>query len=331
MSTIPPTFKALVISAREDSYQTVLTERSLDELPDHDVLIRVRYSSLNYKDALSSAGNKGVTRSYPHTPGIDAAGEVVECASGQFRPGDAVVVFGYDLGMNTSGGLAEYIRVPASWVLPLPAGLDARTAMSYGTAGITAALSVMKLQLLGVQPPAPVVVTGATGGVGTMSVLFLGNLGYEITAVSGKATASELLGRLGASHFVPRETFSEENPRPLLKPQYDGAIDCVGGTTLANLLKVIRHSGAVACSGLVQSPDLPTTVFPFILRGVSLLGIDSAELALEHKRRAWDWIAAHHDAQKLSHLVCEIALADAPAALADLLKGAGKGRYLVRI
>lgn len=324
-------FKALVTSEQDGVYQTVLGERALDDLPDNEVLIRVRYSSLNYKDALSSAGNKGVTRSYPHTPGIDAAGEVVESADPAFKPGDEVVVYGYDLGMNTSGGLAEYIRVPAAWVLPLPDGLDARTAMSYGTAGITAALSVMKLQLLGLQPPAHIVVTGATGGVGAMSVLFLGNLGYEITAVSGKAAAAELLGRLGASHFVPRETFSEVNPRPLLKPQYDGAIDCVGGATLANLLKVIRHSGAVACSGLVQSADLPATVFPFILRGVSLLGIDSVEVALEQKRRAWDWIAANHDPQKLAHLVHEIELAEAPAALARLLQGAGKGRYLVHI
>jgi putative YhdH/YhfP family quinone oxidoreductase len=272
-----------------------------------------------------------VTREYPHTPGIDAAGEVVESADPAFAPGDAVVVFGFDLGMNTSGGLAEYIRVPAGWVLPLPAGLDLRSAMSYGTGGITAALSVLKLQRAGVEPPAHVAVTGATGGVGTMSCLILGQLGYEITAVSGKESARALLASLGVSHFAPRESLSEENRRPLLKPLYDGGVDCVGGQTLANLLKVIRHSGAVACSGLVQSAELPTSVFPFILRGVSLLGVDSVEVDLAQKRRAWELLAAQHDAARLAPLVREIPLSEAPDALAELLRGAGQGRYVVRI
>ena len=324
-------FRALLISEHGGHYKTELGHKSLHELPEHEVLIRVRYSSINYKDALSSSGNKGVTREYPHTPGIDAAGEVVESSAADFKPGDPVVVFGYDLGMNTSGGLAEYIRVPAAWVLPLPAGLDARTAMCYGTAGITAAMSVMKLLLLGLEPPAHILVTGATGGVGTMSSLFLGGLGFEVSAVSGKDSAHELLGGLGVHHILPRQAFSEEEKRPLLKPRFDGAVDCVGGSTLANVLKVIRHSGAVACSGLVQSVDLPTTVFPFVLRGISLLGVDSVELGREQKQRAWEWVAAHHDADKLATLISEIGLSEAPEALAQLLKGAARGRYLVRI
>jgi alcohol dehydrogenase len=324
-------YRALLISENDGNFSTELTRRRLDELPEGEVLIRVRYSSINYKDALSSIGNKGVTRSFPHTPGIDAAGEVAESSVAQFKKGDPVVVFGYDLGMNTAGGLAEYIRVPATWVLPLPRGLDARTAMCYGTAGITAALSVMKLEKLGLKPPAEVLVTGATGGVGTMSVLFLGACGYQVSAVSGNKQAAALLESLGVTAILPRETFSEPEKKPLLKPQFDAAIDCVGGVTLANVLKVIRHSGAVACSGLVQSTDLPTSVFPFILRGVSLLGIDSVEVALEQKRAAWDWIAEHHRADKLAPLVQEISLEQAPQALQDLLAGKIQGRCLVKI
>jgi acrylyl-CoA reductase (NADPH) len=324
-------FRALIISEQQGNYRTELGRRQHSELRPNEVLIRVRYSSLNYKDALSSVGNKAVTRQYPHTPGIDAAGEVVESADDRFKVGDAVVVFGYDLGMNTAGGLAEYVRVPAAWVLPLPPGLDARSAMAYGTAGITAALSVMRLEHNGLMSPASVLVTGASGGVGSMSVLFLGHRGYRITAVTGKESVRERLSELGVSEFMPREAFSGEVKKPLLKPQFSAAIDCVGGMTLANVLKVIYHSGAVACSGLVQSPNLPTTVFPFILRGVSLLGVDSVELALERKREAWDWIAANHDPVNLAKLVREITLAEAPEVLAGMLGGSAMGRCVVNI
>lgn len=324
-------YRALLISENDGKYSTEVTRRQLAELPEGEVLIRVRYSSINYKDALSSVGNKGVTRSFPHTPGIDAAGEVASSSVPEFKEGDAVVVFGYDLGMNTAGGLAEYIRVPANWVLPLPKGLDARTAMCYGTAGITAALSVMKLEQMDLAPPAEVLVTGATGGVGTMSALFLSACGYQVSAVSGNKQAAALLETLGVTTILPRETFSEPEKKPLLKPQFDAAIDCVGGITLANVLKVIRHSGAVACSGLVQSTDLPTSVFPFILRGVSLLGIDSVEVALDKKRAAWAWIAEHHRSDKLAKLVREISLEEAPQALEDLLSGKVQGRCLVNI
>jgi alcohol dehydrogenase len=325
------TFRALQTSEQDGEFSTALTTRDIADLPAGDVLIRVRFSSINYKDALSSIGNKGVTRNFPHTPGIDAAGDVVESSAAQFTPGEQVVVFGYDLGMNTSGGLAEYIRVPANWVLPLPAGLDARSAMSYGTAGITAALSVLKLEQMGLTPPAEVLVTGATGGVGTMSALFLSGSGYQVSAVSGNKNAAALLEALGVSTILPREMFSAEERKPLLKPQFDAAVDCVGGVTLGNVLKVIRHSGAVACSGLVQSTDLPTSVFPFILRGVSLLGIDSVEVALAQKQKAWEWIAQHHQPEKLAHLVREISLDQAPQALKDLLAGGIQGRCVVNI
>ena len=324
-------FRALVISEREGGYHTELARKSIAQLPPHEVLIRVRYSSLNYKDALSSAGNKGVTRNYPHTPGIDAAGEVVQSSDPRFNEGDSVVVFGFDLGMNTSGGLAEYVRVPGDWVLPLPTGLDLRSAMAYGTAGVTAALSVMRLEHAGLNAPAEVLVTGSSGGVGSMSILFLGRRGYRVTAVTGKEGARERLSALGVSEYMPREAFAGEVKKPLLKPQFHAAVDCVGGTTLANVLKVIHHSGAVACSGLVQSPNLPTTVFPFILRGISLLGIDSVELPLARKREAWAWIAANHDAVALETLVREVSLADAPAVLGEILQGSSMGRCVVNI
>lgn len=324
-------YRALRISENDGEYTTELTSLSMADLPDNEVLIRVRYSSINYKDALSATGNKGVTREFPHTPGIDAAGEVVSSSVANFNEGDAVVVFGYDLGMNTSGGLAEYIRVPAKWVLPLPDGLDARAAMCYGTAGITAALSVMKLEHMGLTAPGDVLVTGATGGVGTMSAMFLSSRGYQVSAVSGNKSAADLLTSLGVTSILPRETFSQEQKRPMLKPEYDAAVDCIGGITLANVLKVIRHSGSVACSGLVQSTDLPTSVFPFILRGVNLLGIDSVEVALEKKQQAWQWILDNHQPEKIQHLVREISLAEAPQALQDLLAGGIQGRCLVNI
>ena len=324
-------YRALRISENDGKYTTELTRLSMADLPDNEVLIRVRYSSINYKDALSAIGNKGVTREFPHTPGIDAAGEVVSSSVADFSEGDAVVVFGYDLGMNTAGGLAEYIRVPAKWVLPLPAGLDARAAMCYGTAGITAALSVMKLEHMGLTAPGDVLVTGATGGVGTMSAMFLSARGYQVSAVSGNKSAADLLTVLGVTSILPRETFSEEQKRPMLKPEFDAAVDCIGGITLANVLKVIRHSGSVACSGLVQSTDLPTSVLPFILRGVNLLGIDSVEVALEKKQQAWQWILENHQPEKLAHLVREISLAEAPQALQDLLAGGIQGRCVVNI
>jgi acrylyl-CoA reductase (NADPH) len=324
-------YRALRISEHDGEYTTELTGLSMADLPENEVLIRVRYSSINYKDALSSIGNKGVTREFPHTPGIDAAGEVVSSSVADFNEGDAVVVFGYDLGMNTAGGLAEYIRVPAKWVLPLPAGLDARAAMCYGTAGITAALSVMKLEHMGLTAPGDVLVTGATGGVGTMSAMFLSARGYQVSAVSGNKSAADLLTVLGVTSILPRETFSEEQKRPMLKPEFDAAVDCIGGITLANVLKVIRHSGSVACSGLVQSTDLPTSVLPFILRGVNLLGIDSVEVALEKKQQAWQWILENHQPEKLAHLVREISLAEAPQALQDLLAGGIQGRCVVNI
>lgn len=325
------TYRALLTTESDGQFETRLANRSLDELPKGDVLIRVNYSSVNYKDGLSAAGNPGVSRNFPHTPGIDAAGDVVECASGAFEAGDPVLVIGFDLGMNTPGGLGEYIRVPESWVVPMPTGLDARTAMAYGTAGVTAAMSILKMQKLDIAPGAEILVTGASGGVGTLAVMLLANSGYQVTAVTGSESARDLLASLGAVSQLPRTSFSEPERKALLKPLFDGAVDCVGGHTLANVLKTIRHSGAVSCCGLVQSPDLPATVMPFILRGVSLLGIDSVESPLAEKRAAWEWLAENHDEAKLASLTTEISLEEAPQVLQDILKGSVTGRCVVRV
>lgn len=324
-------YRAILTEKVDDNFTTHLSQRSLSDLPDNEVLIRVAFSSVNYKDGLSAAGNPGVSRNFPHTPGIDAAGTIEECPSGAFETGDEVVVTGFDLGMNTAGGLGEYIRVPQSWVLPLPAGFDAKTAMAYGTAGMTAAMCIIKLVKAGLQPGAEVIVTGASGGVGSLAVALLASAGYTVTAVTGSESARDLLTDLGAATILPRDAFSEADRKPLNKPLFDGAVDCVGGDTLANVLKVIRHSGAVSCCGLVQSPALNTTVMPFILRGVSLLGVDSVESSLEAKREAWQWLSENHNQEKLGKITVEVPLEQAPEVLEAILTGQLTGRNVVRV
>lgn len=269
-------------------------ERDTAELPDGELLIRVRYSSLNYKDALSARGNRGVTRSFPHTPGIDAAGEIAESTSTSFREGDEVIVTGFDLGMNTSGGFGEYIRVPAVWALPLPSGLSARTSMVYGTAGLTAAIAVDRLASAGVTPRPkrqtdgrPVLVTGAKGGVGSFSVALLSQMGFEVEAVTGSPAAEEYLRRLGAADVVARAVLEAEDTKPLLHARWAAAVDTVGGPILSNLLRAIDYGGAVAACGNAASASFEGSVLPFILRGVSLLGIDSARHPMDRRALLW--------------------------------------------
>ena len=244
-------FRAMVVSKiNEKDFIRQITERSINELPEGEVLVRVRFSSLNYKDGLSCTGNPGVTRNYPHTPGIDASGEVAESSDSRFKVGDSVIVTSYDLGMNTSGGFGQYIRVPADWVVPLPDGLSVKEAMIYGTAGYTAALSVHALLKHGVTPDqGEVVVTGSTGGVGSVSVALLSNLGYNVVAATGKTEETEFLRRLGAEEIIHRDEVNDESRKPLLRERWVGAVDTVGGTTLATLLKAIKRGGAVAATG----------------------------------------------------------------------------------
>lgn len=326
-------FKALrVIETAEGKFERTITEQHLDELPAGDVLIRVHHSSLNYKDALSATGNKGITKHFPHTPGIDAAGVVELSRNENFAHGDEVLVTGYDLGMNTAGGYAQYIRVPAGWIVPKPQHLSLRECMIIGTAGFTAATALYKMELIG-QTPAhgPIVVTGASGGVGSLAVAILSGAGYEVIAVSGKQHAAEYLKHLGAARIEPREWVDDKSGKALLKPQWAGAIDTVGGNTLMTLLKGCKLEGAVVCTGLVGSAKLEGTVYPFILNGVSLLGVGSAEMPMETKRIIWQKLSGPWNCKdKLNAIVKEVSLEELNESYIDsILKGTIMGRILV--
>lgn len=278
-------FLALVVREQEGRFTRQVEDRTVADLPAGDVLIRVAYSSLNYKDALSASGNRGVTRRYPHTPGIDAVGQVVISADPAFQPDDWVITGGYDLGMNTAGGFGQYIRIPAHWLLPLPKGSDPFAAMVLGTAGFTAALSLYKLEAAGLRPGmGEVLVTGATGGVGTLAVALLAKAGYRVVAATGKTEQAELLQRLGAAAIIHRSVLEEGSDKALLKQQWAAVVDTVGGSILANAIKATVANGWVTACGNVASPDLNLTVYPFILRGVSLLGVDAANAAPEIRR-----------------------------------------------
>jgi putative YhdH/YhfP family quinone oxidoreductase len=326
-------FKALVVSENaEKQYVRTITQRNIEDLPAGELLIKVHYSTLNYKDALSSIGNKGVTRNYPHTPGIDASGVVVESTDANFSVGQEVLVTSYDLGMNTSGALAEYIRVPAKWVIALPAGLSLSEAMILGTAGLTAGLCIDALLKYGVSPEkGKIIVTGSTGGVGILSVAILAKLGFEVVAVTGKPEAAELLQRLGATEIISRESLNDTSGRPMLKSIYAGAVDTVGGNILATILKSLHYGGAVAACGLVASPDLPTSVFPFILRGNALLGIDSAECPMSKRLEIWQHLASDWKLDNLDLISHEIGLEEVIAKLDLMLEGKSFGKSLVKI
>lgn len=326
-------FRALVVRERDHGeFTRAMETRSIeDDLPGGDVLIKVHYSSLNYKDALSATGNKGVTRRYPHTPGIDAAGVVARSTSLQFARGDEVIVIGYDLGMNTPGGYGEYIRVPADWVVKRPAGLTLRESMIYGTAGFTAAMAVHKMMAAGLEPEqGEVLVTGATGGVGSMAVAILAKEGFEVVAATGKPDAADFLYDLGASTIAGREDVTDLS-RPLLKARWAGVVDTVGGDMLASALAACRYGGLVACTGLVASPKLHTTVYPLILRGVSIFGIDSSQWDIDLRRTLWTKLATAWKLPRLDELAREVPLDDLEPEFDRILHGLQRGRVLVRV
>ena len=327
------TFRALVVSKTDEkTFTREITERKISDLPEGEVLVRVRYSSLNYKDGLSCIGHPGVTKNFPHTPGIDASGEVTESSDSRFKEGDSVIVTGYDLGMNTSGGFGEYIRVPADWVVPLPEGMTFKEASIYGVAGFTAALSVDALQKYGVNPEqGEIVVTGSTGGVGSVSVALLSLLGYTVVASTGKKEESEFLLRLGASEIISREEVNDESKKPLLRERWAGAVDTVGGTTLAALLKAAKRGGAVAATGLVASSELSTTVFPFILRGVSLLGIDSGFTPTKLRLEIWNKLAGIWKIPQLEQLTIDCTLEELDPEIDKILAGGQRGRVVVNL
>ncbi|MDH0894819.1 MULTISPECIES: YhdH/YhfP family quinone oxidoreductase [Pseudomonas] len=325
-------FKALLVSEENGAFVPRVVERAVADLPAGEVLIRVQYSSLNYKDALSASGNRGVTKAYPHTPGIDAAGVVAESSVSEFAAGDEVIVTGYDLGMNTSGGFGQYIRVPAAWVIKRPAGLSLREAMLLGTAGLTAALCVDKLEQAGLTPAAgPVLVTGATGGVGSIAVALLARLGYNVAASTGKAGQGEFLRQLGAQQIVPREELQDGAEKVMLKERWAGAVDTVGGEILFNVVKSLRYGASAACCGLTAGMGFKGNVAPFILRGVNLLGVDSVELPLVVKASMWDKLSLQWKLGNLESLAEEVSLEQLPKAIEQILAGKLVGRVLVRL
>ena len=326
------TFQALWTSENtEGILTTTLQELPIETLVANEVRIRVQYSSLNYKDALSASGHRGITRDFPHIPGIDAAGIVVADASGQFLVGDAVLVTGFDLGMNSHGGLSELISVPADWVISMPKGLNARSAMQLGTAGLTAGLAIQALLANGINPDSgEVLVTGATGGVGMVAVKLLAALKFDVVAMCGKPALDARLLAMGAKRIVRRQDFLAEKPRALYPMQFAGAIDVLGGDVLVKLLKSLQFDGTVAACGMASGVELPLQVYPFILRGARLIGIYSADSSRARKQEIWHLLASTW-AISLDDMTTEIPLAMAPETMTQILAGQSSGRYLVKI
>lgn len=324
------TYRALIAyrDADGNTHRRVET-RSTADLPDGDLLVRVKYSSLNYKDALSAAGRPGVTKRYPHQPGIDAAGIVVESGSPDFERDDAVIVFGRDLGMNTPGGFGEYIRVPAEWAVPLPAGLTLHDAMIFGTAGFTAAMAVEEVTRDLTPEDGELLVTGATGGVGSFSVAILSQLGYRVCAVSGKTDAVPYLTALGAQRVIDREAATSGSEKPLLSAEWTGVVDTVAGPILGRAIKACAPHAVVAACGNASSPDVPVTVFPFILRGVRLVGIDSPTCGAERRRDLWSRLAGAWRPRDLSSIGVDVDLESLSEKIDAMLVGGVRGRVVV--
>jgi putative YhdH/YhfP family quinone oxidoreductase len=321
-------YSAFYVEEIDGNFSTSIAELELEKPNDGFVQIKVNYSSLNYKDALSASGNKGVTRNYPFVPGIDAAGVVSDSNSSQFIEGDEVIVTGYDLGMNTPGGFGEYINVPAGWIVKKPKNLSHLDAMSIGTAGLTAAASVMKIQKSSQESELPVLVSGATGGVGSISVMLISKLGKEVSALTGKAASIDFLHSIGATNIIMREEYLEAPSKAMERPIFSSAVDTVGGNVLSKMLPQISPHGVVACCGNVAGIDVNTTVFPFILRGISLCGIDSAESPLDFKRNIWEKFANEWKLD-LSTSTKIIAKQNLQQEIDLILQGAQQGRVVL--
>jgi putative YhdH/YhfP family quinone oxidoreductase len=325
--------KAYIVSKTEDGkFEGSIQETEVATLGENEVLIKSTYSSLNFKDALSSVGNPGVTRNFPHVTGIDVAGVIEQSNDDNFKIGEEVLVTGYDMGMNTDGGHQSYVKVPASWVVKKPSNITDKEIMTYGTAGLTAGLSVNELLNNGItKDSGEILVTGATGGVGSIAVAILSKLGFDVVAISGKEDKIPFLKELGAKEVILRKDFDVENKKPMLKERFAGVIDTVGGNILAEALKVVKYDGVATCCGLTSSFELNTNVFPFILRGVRLIGIDSVECKIEKKLAVWEKIADDFKIDTLEALTNEISLEELPTAYKALLDGKSVGRFLVKI
>lgn len=333
MPSTRDTFRALVVEEAPDgSYPRVIKQRSTADLPGHDVLVDVHYSALNYKDALSATGNKGVTQQFPHTPGVDAAGIVAESSDERFSAGDEVIVTSFDLGQNTPGGFGEFIRVPGDWVVPLPKGLTLRESMMLGTAGFTTAYGVHHLIRNGTKPDnGPVLVTGATGGVGSLAVALLNLNKFEVVAATGKTDQTDYLQSIGAKKVIHRDEISDDTGKPLLKSRWAGSLDTVGGAMLDVVIRQTNHNGTVACCGNILGGKLNTSIYPFILRGVSLMGIDSGICLMPMRRKIWDLLANDWKPDCLDTICRECTLSELNDEIDKILSGGQVGKVLVNL
>jgi putative YhdH/YhfP family quinone oxidoreductase len=324
-------FKAFEVTEKNGKFEQNIKVLSTDDLPPGEVLIRVYYSSINYKDALSAIGNKGVTKKYPHTPGIDAVGVIEYSENDHYKKGEKVIVTGYDLGMNTAGGFGQFIRVSAEWIVKLPVGLSMKESMILGTAGFTAGISVLRMTELVKPEDGKIIVSGATGGVGSIAICLLSKLGYKTVAVSAKESEYDYLQKLGASEIIPRIEFQEIDKRPILSSQYAGGIDTVGGPILENILKTLQPLGAVTTCGSVASTQLNISVFPFILRGISLIGVSSQNYPQPQRSNMWDKLSTDWKLDNLSELCTEITLDNLKDGIDLILEGKLKGRTIVNL
>ena len=326
-------FRALVVNKTENDFSIGIKQITLNDLPEGEVTIQVAYSSVNYKDGLASIPNGKIVRTHPFIPGIDLAGTVVTSMDSRFQEGDEVIVTSYELGVSHFGGYSEYARVPADWIVPLPKGLSLKEAMAFGTAGFTAALSIHRLEENGLTPEqGSVLVTGATGGVGSLAVAMLAKQNYHVVASTGKESEHDYLRQLGASEIITREEVTPEKIAPIGKQRWAAAIDPVGGKSLAAILSNIKYRGSVAVSGLTGGVDVPTTVFPFILRGVNVLGIDSVHCPIDVRTQLWNRMADDlKPSQLLEQIGQETTLEKLPETLSAILKSNVRGRTIVKI
>lgn len=323
-------FNAIVINEKGKN-ASQLAQMELEQLPDNEVVVKIDYSTLNYKDALAITGSSPVVRQFPIVPGIDFAGQVVSCKTKHFQEGDKVLLNGWGVGESHWGGLAQYASVQADWLIPLPKALSTKDAMSLGTAGYTAMLCVQALEKQNIKPnDGPILVSGAAGGVGSIATFLLAQRGYEVTASTGRLQDSDYLMTLGAKAVIDRSEFSQAG-KPLQKEQWAGAIDVAGSHTLANICASIKYGGAVAACGLAQGMDLPATVAPFILRGVSLLGIDSVYQSYEKRLQAWEALAKEISPNVLAEVTSLVPLSTAIEKSTALLEGAVRGRLVVDV
>jgi acrylyl-CoA reductase (NADPH) len=333
MSAIPSTFRAFVTERNDDGVvERGVRDFAARDLPAGEVEVGIKWSSVNYKDGLATVADGKVARINPLVPGIDLAGEVIASDDSAFHPGQPVLAHGYDIGVARHGGFSEFTRLPAGYVVPLPEGLSARDAMAIGTAGFTAALSVVALEDRGLHPgDGPVLVTGASGGVGSTAIAILAGRGHDVWAATGKADEEQRLRSLGASGILSRDEVTAESQRPLESARWAGAVDTVGGATLPYVLRTLRPGAAVASSGNAGGPRLETTVLPFILRGNALLGMDSAAMPIEERRALWVRMAGDLRPRNLGDGITEVTLGTLENALDGILAGAARGRWVVRV